>query len=86
VSQQPQTLIEPLTERELAVMELYSIPKMEKAEICQRLAISYNTLNSHITSAFQKLGEADRFAAAWRFWELYPESYDKVKKAVREAA
>jgi DNA-binding NarL/FixJ family response regulator len=85
-SQSQQEPLTPLSEREREVMLLYSNPFMEKSEIAARLNISMNTVNFHIAKAFEKLGEADRFTAAWRFWELYPECWDRVKQAIREAA
>jgi ATP/maltotriose-dependent transcriptional regulator MalT len=87
---QSQTLIDPLTAKEQEVMELYSNPFLEKREIMARLSISLHTLNHHITNAFDKLGEADRFAASWRFWLAYPECRrrvaEEIERAIREAA
>lgn len=53
-------------------MELYSNPYLEKIEICDKLCISMNTLNTHIQRIFAKLGETERFPATFRFFERYP--------------
>ncbi len=66
-------LKEVLTPREVVVMTLYSNPFLEKTEIADRLNISMHTLNSHINNCFIKLGETDRFAAAFKFFKLYPQ-------------
>lgn len=62
-----------LTEREIEVMILYANPYLEKCEICLRLSITMNTLNVHIQRIFAKLGETERFPAAFRFFCMYPE-------------
>jgi DNA-binding NarL/FixJ family response regulator len=86
-NQNQQNLIEPLSDKEIQVMELYSNPFLEKGEIAARLFITVGTLNWYINNAFSKLGETDRFSASWRFWELYPECWNKVREAIsREAA
>ncbi len=69
----PPPLLDPLTQRELEVMGYYSNPFLEKTEIATRLNISMNTLNFHINNCFIKLGETDRFSAAFKFFRLYPQ-------------
>ncbi len=64
---------DPLTFREVEVLILYSNPFLEKTEIAERLNISLHTLNHHINNAFFKLDETDRFAAAFKFFRLYPQ-------------
>lgn len=64
---------EKLTDREIEVMKLYANPHLEKAEICGKLSITMNTLNVHIGRIFSKLGETERFPAAFRFFQHYPE-------------
>lgn len=64
---------ESLTEREIQVMVLYSNPYLEKSEIAFRLNITMHTLNWHINNIFAKLRETDRFPAAFRFFQLYPD-------------
>lgn len=85
-----QSLIEPLTTREIQVMELYSNPFREKVEITSLLFISPRTLDNHLLSIYQKLQVTDRFSAAVKFLRAYPECRERVdleiERAIREAA
>lgn len=62
-SEPPTPLAEPLTERELSVLELicrgYSNP-----EIAQRLHLAAGTVRNYVSSILQKLGAEDRTQAA----------------------
>lgn len=87
---QPISMIEPLTQRELEVMQLYANPFTEKAEITSRLSIAPQTLNNHLLSIYQKLLVTDRFSAAVKFLRAYPECRERVdleiERAIRDGA
>ncbi len=53
------SLIEPLTERELAVLE-YLPGRLKNQEIAAELYVSVNTLKSHLRNIYRKLEVADR--------------------------
>lgn len=52
----------PLSERELAVLEL-TADGFDRAEIARRLFLSPSTIKTHLASVYTKLGVADRAAA-----------------------
>lgn len=54
-----QRLIEPLTAREIAVME-YLPTRLSNGEIADALFISVNTLKTHLRNIYRKVGAADR--------------------------
>jgi LuxR family maltose regulon positive regulatory protein len=68
-SQEPDPLIEPLTERELAV--LAELPTWKSnAEIAAEFYVSVNTVKSHLQHLFRKLDVANRRQAVRRAREL----------------
>jgi LuxR family maltose regulon positive regulatory protein len=64
-----QTLIEPLSERELEVLRLLR-SELSGPEIAQQLIVSINTFRTHTKNIFSKLGVNDRRAAIRRAEEL----------------
>jgi LuxR family transcriptional regulator, maltose regulon positive regulatory protein len=64
-----QTLIEPLSERELEVLKLLR-SELSGPEIAQQLSVSINTFRTHTKNIFNKLGVNDRRAAIRRAEEL----------------
>ena len=62
-------LVEPLTERELTVLE-YLPKRIKNQEIAGDLYITVNTLKSHLASIYRKLGVADRDEAVNKANEL----------------
>ncbi|WP_139316099.1 LuxR C-terminal-related transcriptional regulator [Cellulosimicrobium sp. CUA-896] len=68
-SPEPAPLVEPLTDRELAVLAV--LPTMESnAEIAADLFVSVNTVKAHLKSAYRKLGVGTRRDAVRRGREL----------------
>ena len=65
----PQTLIEPLSSRELEVLRLIALGD-SNAEIAKKLVITLNTTKKHITHIFEKLEVTNRSKAAIRAREL----------------
>jgi len=53
------SLIEPLTNRELDVLELLA-QRMQRKEIAEKLFISIETVKTHVTSIYQKLNVSNR--------------------------
>jgi LuxR family maltose regulon positive regulatory protein len=64
-----QSLIEPLSERELEVLRLLR-SELSGPEISQHLIVSINTFRAHTKNIFNKLGVNDRRAAVRRAEEL----------------
>lgn len=64
-----QTLAEPLSERELAVLKLLADGRSNK-EIGTRLNIAEGTVKNHMTNVLGKLGALDRTQAALKAREL----------------
>ena len=62
-------MVEPLTERELAVLA-YLPRRIKQRDIAAELYITMNTLKSHVASIYRKLGVSDRDEAASRAAEL----------------
>jgi ATP/maltotriose-dependent transcriptional regulator MalT len=62
-------LVEPLTERELAVLS-YLPRRIKQRDIAAELYITVNTLKTHLASIYRKLGVSDRDEAAARATEL----------------
>ncbi len=62
-------MLEPLTERELAVLS-YLPRRMKQRDIAADLYITMNTLKTHVASIYRKLGVSDRDEAAARAAEL----------------
>ncbi|MEZ5227747.1 MAG: LuxR C-terminal-related transcriptional regulator [Acidimicrobiales bacterium] len=58
----PPTLVEPLTEREIAVLR-YLPTKHTQREIASELFVSPNTVKTHCAAIYRKLGVGDRKAA-----------------------
>ena len=66
---EPEPLLEPLTERELAV--LAELPSMRtNEEIARDFYVSINTIKSHLTHLYRKLGVGNRREAVRRGREL----------------
>jgi LuxR family maltose regulon positive regulatory protein len=64
-----QPLIEPLTNRELDVLELL-MQRMQDKEMAERLSVSPQTIKAHLRSIYQKLAVNGRRQAADRAMEL----------------
>ncbi|HET8839991.1 MAG TPA: LuxR C-terminal-related transcriptional regulator [Ktedonobacteraceae bacterium] len=65
-----QTLIEPLSERELEVLRLLGAD-LDGPEIARELVVSLNTLRTHTKNIYSKLGVTNRRAAVHRAEELH---------------
>ncbi len=65
----PQTLVEPLSERELEVLRLLRTD-LKGPEIARELMVSLSTMRTHTQNIYAKLGVNDRRAAARRAEEL----------------
>lgn len=67
----PLAVVEPLTDRELAVLQL--LPTlMTNPEIADELSVSVNTVKVHLKSVYRKLGARSRREAVVRAHELVP--------------
>ena len=64
-----ETLIEPLSEREMEILALLDGP-LSTPEIAERLVVSANTVRTHVKSIYGKLGAHGRSAAVRRAQEL----------------
>jgi LuxR family transcriptional regulator, maltose regulon positive regulatory protein len=67
---QPISLIEPLTERELAVLQLL-VRGLSNAEIARELIIAVGTVKRHVNSIYSKLGVQSRAQAITRVQALH---------------
>jgi LuxR family maltose regulon positive regulatory protein len=65
----PNLLVEPLSERELEVLQLIA-EGLSNPEIATRLYLSVNTLRAHTTHIYQKLDVHNRMQAVTRAKEL----------------
>jgi LuxR family maltose regulon positive regulatory protein len=65
----PSTLVEPLTERELEVLQLLRTP-MSQSEIGRTLYVSVNTIRTHVKHIYEKLNVHSRIEAIGRAEEL----------------
>ena len=65
----PQTLIEPLSQRELEVLRLFKT-ELSGPEIARELVIGLSTVRTHTKSIYSKLNVNDRRAAVKRATEL----------------
>jgi DNA-binding CsgD family transcriptional regulator len=65
----PQGLVDPLTDRELEVLELIA-QGLSNNEICARLYLALNTIKGYNRTIFSKLGVKNRTEAANRAREL----------------
>jgi LuxR family maltose regulon positive regulatory protein len=65
----PQPLIEPLTNRELDVLELLAKRLYDK-EIAEELSVCITTVRTHVSNLFQKLGVGKRHEAVDKSREL----------------
>jgi LuxR family maltose regulon positive regulatory protein len=62
--------IEPLTDRELAVLRLLATTQLSQAEIADTLFVSRNTVKSHAKAIYRKLHVSSRGRAAERAGQL----------------
>jgi len=58
-SVRPQTLVEPLTNRELDILDLLA-QRLQNKEIADKLFISAETVKSHLNNIYQKLNVSNR--------------------------
>jgi LuxR family maltose regulon positive regulatory protein len=65
----PPTMVEPLSERELEVLRLWTT-HLSSTEIAEELFISAHTVRSHVKSVYGKLGVHSRRDAIQRAQEL----------------
>ncbi|MGH2716278.1 MAG: response regulator transcription factor, partial [Thermoleophilaceae bacterium] len=65
----PTTLLEPLSERELAVLRFLPT-MMSNAEIASEMFVSVNTVKTHLKHVYRKLDVADRRGCVERAREL----------------
>ena len=65
----PQSLVEPLSERELDVLRLLGTD-LNGPEIARELMVSLNTMRTHTKNIYTKLGVNNRRAAVHRAEEL----------------
>lgn len=65
----PQPLVEPLSDRELQIVNLLA-EQRSNAEIAQTLMVSANTVKTHLRHIYEKLGVHDRRTAVVRARDL----------------
>jgi LuxR family maltose regulon positive regulatory protein len=66
---EPPAFVEPLTERERAVLD-YLPTMMSNGEIAQQLLVSVNTVKTHLKAVYRKLGVERRRDAVVRARQL----------------
>jgi LuxR family maltose regulon positive regulatory protein len=69
LSPQSSSLVEPLSQRELAVLRLFKT-ELSGPEIAQELVIALSTVRTHTKSIYSKLNVTNRRAAVKRAAEL----------------
>lgn len=69
ISAGPQPLVEPLTNRELDVLELLA-QRLQNKEIAEKLFISDETVKGHLKNIYQKLNVSKRREAVEKAMEV----------------